>query len=177
MPERPPTKILTVTLEGTVEPMPARLFSSADAGLTARFSTYVPADLAAAGGTDSLGEFARFSAAFGDQRNDDAYLKVVFLPPGIDSAAAIARYRAAARALATGPLESIPPRQRWTSDEVAFVRAGDGATAPGWAALARHGDRWFFAVRLQPEEYHEGMGPRVAAIWTEWRWEDTGEGL
>ena len=177
-PPRPATKILTVSLEGAEQQMTARLFLATDAGLSLPFSTYVPEDMVVSAGHDSVGEFARFVAAFGGVRNEDAHVTVFVLPVATDSATAFARFHDAVNALATIPPQTLQaPRQAWTREEFRLVRSRELTTQVGWAGLAEHDDRWFFAIQMQPEEYLEGMGPRAGAIWREWRWEDTGAGL
>ncbi|HEX7089997.1 MAG TPA: hypothetical protein VF192_07660 [Longimicrobiales bacterium] len=170
---RPETRMDTLLLEGTAEPVELGLVR-APAGFPMPFSTYTTGDFVVeAAESEADGDpAARFVAAFGGVRNDDALLEVAAYPPGVTEAEAIAR---AERAVGAGA-DVVAPGEtslRWATREWRLSRrAPGGGWILGFAGLGRHGGRWFHVLARYPGEYADGFGPRAAMILDHWRWAD-----
>jgi hypothetical protein len=171
VPDRPETREDTIMIEGMPEIERVTLVRS-PAGVGAPFSTYVPSGLRTEFRTEGAGA-VRFSAAFGGTANPAAYLHVQFHAPG-------APQPAVSDVVANATLASVEarPAERpsWALDARTFAYRGtDGVRVTGRAMTGEHAGRYFHVVVHYPEEYADGMGPRIDRIFRHWRWEDTGE--
>src|SRR5690606_5975762 len=102
----PEAKSGAITVDGETAELEFKRFD-APADFPLQFATYVPEDMivettTAAGGRDAV----RVVANFGGQRNENAFLWVLFHPPGTGEAAA--RRSAAETALTRGTTEEVP---------------------------------------------------------------------
>jgi hypothetical protein len=172
---RSPTKRDTIRIEGDPHPIDLTLL---DAAL---FSTYYPSDMKADQLASGEGIGVRFTAAFGGVLNDAAFLHV-FVPNDIRS-----DYRAMrdfllrpgglarsngwqlGRSRADGPPPCQGAVESWP------ITAGSGRERQvGFACIGEYRGRGFIVIGLYPQEYEEGMGPRLDKIIKEFRWFDGG---
>lgn len=169
---RPEEKHATIRMEGFDEPFTLRLFRAPD-DFPLQFSTYFPPDMLAEV-TREPAPGVSFVANFAGKRNDNAVLRVVFEPAGtIESAAKARARRAAAERGMNDRADDTPRRFAWSLAEYDFAeQTSDGEQVGGTVAVGRHGDRYFQVLLMYPDEYGDGMGPRVARILDEWRWQD-----
>jgi hypothetical protein len=191
-PERAAAIERTLSIEGMDEPMRFRLVRAPDA-FPIPFSTYVPADMDASFDATGSGHAAHFSARFGGVRNDRARLTVHAYPAGTS----LDRARTELAAYLSGLVPDDTPlargagyergtpiepasRYRWAQDETRYRMPGDGpgsSAVIGRAGVGEHDGRVFYFLIEYPEEFGDGMGPRVAAIIDEWRWGSNGAPL
>lgn len=177
-PARPESVATTLGLEGEAQPVVLHLRWFPALPAAVRFSTYVPPDLVAEGGTQA-GEPVRFVAHFAGQRTETAVLQATFYPEGTTEAEA----RVLARQAAEGrvPVErraGAAPRFGWSLAEHDFAfDIRPVGWVQGTVALGRHGDRFFELVLQHPESFAEGFVPRAERVLEGWRWDDTGSGL
>jgi len=169
---RPQTRVDTLLLEGTAEPVELVLVR-APAGFPLPFSTYTTGDFIVEAAESEGGDPAmRFIAAFGGVRNDGAFLEVAVHPPGESEAEAAAHTE---RAVGAGG-DVVAPGEPGLDWAVRRWRIGRrdprGGRILGFAALGRHGDRWFHVLARYPGEYGDGFGPRADLILEHWRWDD-----
>lgn len=162
-PALPPTKDVTISLEGSDEKMTFRLFL-APPDWPLGFHTYYPDDWIAE--PDQKDSAVRFVTNYGGRRNDDAYLLVRLFPKGTKEADA----REAARSIAEklGLSESSDEGEGWaiveyesrgSADTYADVRLGEEAGV------------YFCVVERYPAEFGDGFGPRAHELLdVEWRW-------
>lgn len=176
--ERPATRTDTIFLEGMAEPMEFQLFRTPD-GFPLHFSAYVPEDMEA----DVLEDDAaavRFMAAFGGQRNPEAFLHVYVHPTGTDPQTAVGTMRSfgASRGIPVSMgIEPLPEpeatqRMPWADRGFGFRYQGDDGWIVGSMGLGSHDGRLFHVITHYPEEYGDGFGPRSAKILETWQWED-----
>lgn len=169
---RPQTRMDTLMLEGTAEPVELRL-ARAPAGFPLPFSTYTTDGfIVEAAGSEDGDPAVRFIVAFGGVRNDEAFLEVTAHPPGETEAEAAAR---AERAVGEGG-EVVAPEEAsmdWAVRQWRLLRRDPrGGVILGFAALGRHDGRWFHILARYPGDYADGFGPRADLILEHWRWED-----
>jgi hypothetical protein len=177
-----------ILIEGMEDTLAFRLVRApGDFGL--RFSTYAPEDM----DVDFTASGARlrvhFPAGLAYSGAPRARLSVTVYPEDatLDHARAeIAAYLSGLfpddhPLLRDEPFEDAPPIRAddlypWAVEQSAFrvPRADRPGILVGRAGIAMHSDRVFDFIIEYPEEYGDGMGPRVHAILEEWRWEDTG---
>jgi hypothetical protein len=175
--ERPSTRTDTMMIEGEPEPFEAR---RVDAAL---YTTYYPADemLLEQGASDE-GEGVRFIANFGGTRNDSAFLHI--FTPGDATAGPDAMRRLLLDQ--TGILrsndwgwtaeESSAERCPWALESYA-IKGPARSRIVGFACIGEHRGRGLVVVAAYPDEYADGMGPRVASILDALEWKDTKTGL
>jgi hypothetical protein len=144
------------------------------------FSTYVPPRMRTDFVADDATPSVRFAAAFDGSVSPDAYLQVRLYPPG--AAELVAQQEVDAYLRGRSPRQdpiTQSDRWPWALDSYGFAYGGEGGTQRfvGAMAIARHGNRFLHVLTHYPAEYGDGMGPRVAQILDEWRWEDDGSFL
>jgi hypothetical protein len=186
---------LPIVIEGMTDTLPARLVWAPE-GMHPRFSTYVPEDMATSfERTPEGGHTLTVRAMFGGGVQEHAFVVVHFYPPGTplrEAQAQLAAFLASLEpyddpllrrddygGIGTGPDAPALARQQrfgWAEPELRFrVHRGEiGHTVTGWAALGEHASRPFHVFVHYPEEYGDGMGPRVNLILEEWQWLDNG---
>ncbi|MFP4622677.1 MAG: hypothetical protein ACLFRX_00715 [Gemmatimonadota bacterium] len=174
-PDRPERRTDTLSIEGMAEPLSLRLFRAPD-HFPLPFTAYVPEQMVAEPGDEAV----RFVAAFGGERNQDAFLHVFVFPPDTDRQAAIA----AAKGYKTGrgiPVsqgieiiadELPPPNLAWALEDFRFRYQSHGQWYAGTIGVGRQADRFFMIVRHYPAEYGDGFPPRADLIQETWRWAD-----
>jgi len=174
--ERPASKMETISLEGMEQTLRFRLYDSRPAGLDVPFTTYVPDDMAIRSAPRENGDRFVARAVFGGQVEPRAFVEARFLSPGAAQQAAVESLAAWAPDERPSPLES-GKRFAWSVRE-RWVHRGSGDTeVDGVAGLGCHAGRWFVIHIEYPQEYGEGLLPRVERMLEEWRWEDMGGGL
>jgi hypothetical protein len=189
--DREPWLERNVMIEGTPEPLRFRLLSS-PAWFQPRFSTYVPEDMEEEFRRLDEGGVVHITARFGGLTTERARLSVHTHAPGTtveQAQSELAAYLASLfpddtpetrdaaydRDMPITPLERYP----WASHESQYrvPGAAPGEYLVGHAGVGVHGEHVFHFIIEYPEEFGDGMGPRVAVVLDEWRWEDTGEHL
>jgi hypothetical protein len=180
-----------VLIEGMADTLDFRLVR-APGDFALHFSTYVPEDMAVDFTTISERQSVHFTASFGGVVEERARVSLTAYPPGttLDHARAeVAAYLSGLvpddhPLLRDEPYEQAAPvwagdRYGWAAEQATFrVPRPDGpGILVGRAGIAVHGERIFDFIIEYPEEYGDGMEPRIHAILEEWRWEDTGEML
>lgn len=148
-PARPQEKQDSFRLEGTWEQTRARLVQPT---ASLPFSTYVPEGLEFEQVSSGEGEGFYFYAAFGGQRNPEAYMLVFVLPEGATEAQA-----------------------REKAD--AFVAGNRSPQLLSGARLGSHNGRHFYVAHRYPGDFGDGMGSRTAYIKSQWVWLDDGTTL
>jgi hypothetical protein len=169
---RPETREDTVLIEGMPEVEVSRLVN-APAGFVVPFTTYVPTGLEPDITAPST---ARFTAAFADNVNPNAYMEVFVHPPGTarPAVADILNHLMTARHAAEHETVSAE-RPSWALESSGFRYIGaDGTNFTGNVIVAQHGDVYFHVVRHYPVEYGDGLPPRLHTILRLWQWQDTG---
>lgn len=178
---RPATRLDTMLLEGTPEPVTLNLFRTPP-DFPLPFDAYVPEDMATETSMeDGGGAAVRFIAAFGGVRNPDAFMQLYVHPEGTDHQEALAAVRAfeAAQGVPVSMgLEPLPEpeaaaRMPWADASYVFrSQAGGGRWNVGSIGLGTHDGRVFHLIQRYPAEYGDGFGPRAALIVDTWRWSD-----
>lgn len=176
--ERPATRTDTIYLEGMAEPMSLELFRTPD-GFPLQFSAYVPEDMEVELLRDEEAA-VQFVAAFGGQRNPEAFVHVFVHPAGTDPQAAVGTMRSfgASRGIPVSMgIEPLPEpegtrRMPWADRAFSFRYQGDAGWIVGSMGLGSHDGRLFHVITHYPQEYGDGFGPRAAKILETWRWED-----
>jgi hypothetical protein len=178
LPARPEARTDTIEVEGSPQVERLTLVRSPE-GFAPPFTTYVPPGLRAEFLAGDSTPSVRFTAAFAGRVNPDAYLQVRVYPRG--TAELFARQSVDSYLRGRDPRQDnvrASTRWPWAIDAWDFSYGGDAGTPfVGSIALVRHGDRFLHVLAHYPAEYGDGMGPRVAAILREWRWEDDGTSL
>lgn len=179
---RPATRTDTLHIEGSAEPVTVTLFRP-PAGFPLPFSTYVPPDMEAEVETATApqaGEAVRFLAAFGGQRNDDAYVHLFVFPAGTVRRTAVAEARGytasrgvpVSRGLERLDVTDAARRMPWALESYAFRYQDGGRWYLGSIGVGRHDGRFFQLIRHYPAEFGDGFGPRAGLIIRSWRWAD-----
>ncbi|HSH46358.1 MAG TPA: hypothetical protein VK966_10995 [Longimicrobiales bacterium] len=174
--DRPGSRSDTVYLEGMPEPMELTLFRTPQ-GFPLAFSAYVPSDFEAEREAEDA---VQFVAAFGGQRNEDAFVHVYIHPEGTDEQAAVGTIRTfgSSRGIPVSmgiepmPAEDVTQTVPWADRAFTFRYQGDPGWITGTMALGQHDGRYFHIVTHYPAEYGDGIGPRVAKILETWEWAD-----
>ncbi len=148
-PQRPETKRDSIQLEGTFEPITAKLVAPQG---SIPFSTYVPDDMLFEQANSDEGEGYFFYANFGGKKNEKAFMLVFLLPSGSTEADA----QAIGNAFVTS---------RRGAHNVANIRIGD------------YNGRSFYLAHTYPAEFGDGMGPRTHYIRSNWVWLNDGKSL
>lgn len=185
---RPAARTDTIELEGMPEPIHLTLFRAPDE-FPLPFTTYVPDDMepvvpgdeARAVGVGGGGS-VRFVAAFGGQRNPDAFVHLLVFPRGTDrnEAVALARGYTASRGVPVSrgavPLSSEEAERRmpWAFESFAFRYQSEGQWFLGAVGVGEHDGRLFQIVRHFPGDYADGFGPRAGLVMESWHWADGG---
>lgn len=166
----------TILLEGMPEPIRLRLYRADPSG-SIGFSTYVPEEMIVERVSTDDGVEIRFIAAFGGQRNDEAFMSLFFLPAGTSEreAADLTARVAGSRGL----VPAVPGRDAWLAGSIAEYWApqgcpGDEDCMRGRSALLRKGDRFVQVLLVYPIVYAEGLVPRANLIMENLRWADAG---
>lgn len=175
LPTRPETRADTLMLEGMPEIERATLVRSPP-DFALPFSTYVSSGMRTEFRTGDGGSAVRFSAAFGGVENRNAYLQVYVYDAGVERPTVNDVITGFVRSRAPGIDEAAsietPP---WALEAMRFAYIGTGGVRMvGRTLTGEHNGRYFHVIAHYPQEYAEGMGPRIDRILRQWRWEDTG---
>lgn len=162
----------TVIIEGMPELETSKLVNS-PAGFALPFSTYVPEGLRTQFASPSA---ARFIAAFAGQVNSDAFMAVHVQDAGAGAIPAANLLEDLMRIRSVAEHEAVVLDQpTWAVDAIGFRSVGeDGTDYAGSIIVAEHAGRHVHIIQHYPAEYGDGLPPRLHAILSEWRWEDTG---
>ncbi len=148
-PARPQEKQDSIQLEGMWEPMKARLVQP---NTSVPFSTYLPEGMEFDQQASGEGEGFYFYAAFGGQRNENAFMLVFVLPAGAAEAQA-----------------------RTMANTFRASRSGSGQSTR--VQLGNYNGRQFYVGYTYPAEFGDGMGPRTHYIRENWIWHSDGKSL
>jgi len=172
MSPRAPTMTDSIRIEGMLEASHLRLVRS-PAGMQPAFSVYVPESFEVDFDRDGS-DAVRFTAAFAGRANPDAYVQVLFYPPGTSES--LARESVVGFAQSRSPGANAEPADRfdWAIDQYRFQYGTPASLMTGAIALGVHDGRFFHVLIHYPAEYGDGMGPRVARMLESWRWETAG---
>lgn len=170
--QRAATREDTILIEGMPEVETSTLVT-APAGFAAPFSTYVPEGLQTRFEPPST---ARFTAAFGGQVNNSAFMAVTVQDAGAANVSAAAILEEFMQTRGAAEHEAVAIDQpSWAVDAIGFRSLGkNGTDYSGSIIVAEHGDQVVHIFRHYPVEYGDGLGPRLHMILSDWRWEDTG---
>lgn len=167
---RPDTRSDTLLLEGMPQPVSLQLVRAPE-DVPAPFTTYATSDFEVESDQPGDQRTLRLVAAFGGQRNDDAFIEIASYPSGVEEAEAIER----ARRTAGDSVRAVSDSARahtWTTREWRTTLAGERGSLVRQVLLGRRGDAWFHVLVQHPPEYGDGFGPRVHVLLEEWRWSD-----
>jgi len=189
--DRPQSIRQAISIEGMQDTLTFHLVQ-APGGFTLHFTTYVPEDMETEFSEEVEGGVVHFRAAFGGVRTERARLTVQIHPEGTiveQAQQQLAAYLSGlypddtpvqrdAQYEAAVPVEPAD-RYPWARDESRFRVPAEmpNMILVGRAGLGTHGERVFHYIIEYPQEFAEGMEPRVQVILDEWRWTDTGGGL
>ena len=148
-PARPQEKQDSIQLEGTWERITARLIQP---NTSLPFSTYLPEGMEFDQQASGEGEGFYFYAAFGGQRNENAFMLVFVLPAGATEAQA-----------------------RTMANAFRASRSGSGQSTR--VQLGNYNGRQFYVGYTYPAEFGDGMGPRTHYIRENWIWHSDGKSL
>jgi len=170
-----PRDTATAAAGDTVELAFKRFDAPADFPL--QFATYVPEDMIVETAMVGANRPAfRVVANFGGKRDVNAYLWVLFHPPGTSEARAREAYLEVVSK--RDAVEEVPERARrfaWALAEHRFrYQVAGGRTHLGMLALGRRGERYFHVVIEYPEAMAAGFLARVDRILEDWRWKEDG---
>jgi hypothetical protein len=183
---------LPITIEGMADTLSFRLVR-APRDFLLPFSTYVPDDMESEFTRVDERQVVHFTARFGGRLEPRARFSVYAHPPGTtvhQAQSELAAYLSGLfpddspfrgpdyeRQVPVEPADRYP----WAVEESQFrvPRSDAPGILVGHAGVASDagGNALFHFIIEYPEEYADGMGPRVQAILDEWRWEDTGRML
>jgi hypothetical protein len=187
LPSRAETISDTLLIEGTPEPVTARLLQS-PAGTSVSFSTYVPEGISPSFEGEGDTVSVRFAAAFSGVTDPNAYMHVRFYAADMSIAEArdILRGFLSAREPEGAPLDGSPVEQgyqmveapSWGQEAFSLSYRGEGNRMYlGHLVIATRRDRVFHVLTHYPAEYADGLGPRFDRILHHWRWDDDSEML
>ncbi|MGI6605404.1 MAG: hypothetical protein GX062_06510 [Firmicutes bacterium] len=164
----PETKKDTIQLEGTDEEFDLILFQVDNMG----FFTYVPADMIADTVSSAEGDAAVFMTNFLGNKREDVYLSYLLLPEGVTQEEAVAKTKEALTKVGADVKEhyeysSVYP---WAKDQLRFVKEDGDTTYIGYVGFGSRGDRVLQVTTHMPQEFSEGVFPRVNKIMVETRW-------
>lgn len=140
----PTEKTDSIRIEGVLQPIKLRLVQPPS---NVPFLTYVPEDMISETRASRAGEAHYFFANFGGKRNREAYLLMNVLAAGTTKETAVAIAKA-------------------------FRSAGAKAGYVVTMDLRMHGNRYYIIGEHYPQEYSEGLAPRLGIVQREWKWLD-----
>lgn len=170
--QRAATREDTIMIEGMPEVESSTLVT-APASFAAPFSTYVPEGLRTRFEPPST---ARFTAAFGGQMNNSAFMAVNVHDASVANVSAAAVLEEFMQTRGAAEHEAVAIDQpSWAVDAIGFRSLGENGTDyTGSIIVAEHGDQVVHIIRHYPVEYGDGLPPRLHTILSDWRWEHTG---
>ncbi|MFT9849304.1 S-layer homology domain-containing protein [Aneurinibacillus sp. REN35] len=159
----PKTKDSSIMIEGMPQKITLALFQKQNVP----FYTYYPTDMIAETMSSDEGGAARFIANFGGFRNDKAFMHVYFPAAHMQT-----EQKVLSLIQSYGYKET---QQQSTTDvswaEKAYMYTKDGQNHR--LLLGKHAGQYFIVQIQYPVEYGDGISPRIAKIFEEWRWSDT----
>jgi hypothetical protein len=183
---RPELRQDTILIEGMPALTTGRLLTLS--AFATPLSTYVPDGITSH--VEAVGDSGavRFSAAFTDRTDPNAYMHVRLYPTGTSLPAArevVASFLRSRRPqddpMGTSDLpepQEMVEAPQWALEAHAFDYQGDGGVQyVGRIILARYGARFFHVLTHYPAEYGDGLAPRFEYILEHWRWEHSAEAL
>ena len=174
-PKQPAEKVDSLPMEGMYEKFTMKLVEGSG---EPRFTTYAPPDMIYEPVASDEGQGHFFFTNFVGKRNDNAFMLVFVFPEGATEEDA--------RRLAESFVNSRKPVQRGAEARRRFSESiferdfqfqQDGGWYQGEITLAKYNDRYFYVALQYPEDYSEGIYPRINYIRKEWVWLQDGKGL
>jgi hypothetical protein len=170
---REPTRTLNIVVEGQKQATPVELFEAPE-DFPVRFSTYKPTVMQVAMAHIGSTATVTFSPVFGGQLDPDAFVQVQFDTTALaaDDPAGLAietiLTESGASNLTTNELKDYD----WATAAKSFRFRRAGRRITGTMIVGTRGDHSYRIFTEYPEEFGDGMGPRVSMLLRQWRWED-----
>lgn len=162
---RPPTKSVTIAVEGEKTPVTLRLYDQ----YSNLFTTYYPEqDFLPEGVSSGEGTGVRFIANFGGVKNNNAYVSFSFLRS--------TKNLGQLRNLISGKSGLIESNKwqvvsrtrtapyRWVKEKIVFKKRQGNQNITGTIYLGQQNNKAFYVVTHYPVEYGDGFSPRAHLI-------------